>query len=498
LSTLLEAADYEMLRCVDASTLLTQLRDGSPDLVLADLTLPGLDGIELCRAVHAFERDLPVIVVTMPQHAEVALACLKAGAEDQLCAPLQLSAAAWCVQRAIERRADKTERERLRGRTDELCAQLRMVNEHLLVSSVREHELAENEARQRAELSALLEGLGEGIVILEASGEVRMINAAARSMLGMESASCLAALRACDAEGAALVADQHPVARALRGADYSDYEVVYLLPNGQSHRVVTTATSIRTAAGAVAVAILVLRDVTRLRRLEQQREELVELVSHDLRTPLSVISMSAQLLEESAAADSPDLHKQCVSRIARNSRRMAVMLQELTDVSHLEAQEPCQQRAPCDVRALVEDVVGRLDEARSRRISIEQLGLRDGRVAGDVAQLDRCITNLITNALKYSAEEAPVRVVLRSGLDQLEISVTDRGIGIAPESMAQIFTRYFRTTPGRGRAEGLGLGLYIARLVAEAHGGRIEVRSELGVGSTFSLHLPLLTAAAQA
>jgi len=240
---------------------------------------------------------------------------------------------------------------------------------------------------------------------------------------------------------------------------------------------------------------LVLRDVTHLRQLEQQREEFVGLISHDLRTPLSVISMSAQLLEESVAELSTETRAQCVARISRNSRRMAAMLQELTDVSHLEAQVGNPQPVPCDVGALLHEIVARLDEARARRVRVELPREGRARVAGDLAQLDRCITNLITNALKYSSADAPVQVRLREHQGHVEVAVTDHGIGIAPESTALIFTRYFRTASGRGRAEGLGLGLYIAQLIAQAHGGRLEVSSELGVGSTFTLSLPLLTAA---
>jgi len=491
LSSLIAAAGYESVTVTDESSALAMIQCWSPDLIIADLALPRLDGSALCRHVHALDPDLPVIVLATAERSELAVECLQAGAEDYLCVPLQLPAVSWCVQRALQRGAGKRERERLLQRTSELCEQLRSVNEQLLVSGLREHELAENEAQQRAELSALLEGLGEGIIILETTGQVRLVNAAARSILGTDDTTHdMPALRVCDVDGNLLPDEAHPMSRALRGDDYTEYEVVYILPNGKRRQVVTTSTSLKDTRGAVAVAIMVLRDITRLRELERQREEFTGLISHDLRTPLSVISMSAQLLDSAFAEKDFVAAAGCASRISGNARRMAVMLQELTEASRLEAQEAGLQLVPCDLHKLLVDIVARLDEARGRRVSIETAGAVWEPVPGDLAQLDRCITNLITNALKYSRAQAPVRVKLSDRSSYVEIAVTDHGIGIAPESLQHIFNRYFRTASGKGRAEGLGLGLYIARLIAEAHGGRIDVVSELGVGSTFTLRLP--------
>ena len=169
---------------------------------------------------------------------------------------------------------------------------------------------------------------------------------------------------------------------------------------------------------------------------------------------------------------------------------MKVMIEELTEATTLEAKGAALPRAACDMRELIAGVVARLDEARSRRITIEADGASQYVVLGDASRLDRVITNLLTNALKYSPEDSPVRVRLARGAASVEIDVIDRGIGIAPESQKLLFERYFRTQSGKAQATGLGLGLYIARLIAEDHGGRIEVSSEVGKGSTFRLVLP--------
>jgi signal transduction histidine kinase len=241
----------------------------------------------------------------------------------------------------------------------------------------------------------------------------------------------------------------------------------------------------------VVVAIVVIRDITELRRLERQREDYTAMISHDLRSPLNVVELSATLLERSLAQKGLAKELEHVGRVRRSSKQMVTMLDELVEATSLEAKGTQLQWAPCDLAELVSDVLSQLDETRARRIRVERAGTASRPVLGDAGKLERCITNLLTNALKYSREDAPVQVRLSQTASEAELDVIDHGIGIAPEHTAQVFDRYHRTAAGRRQAEGLGLGLYITRLIVEAHGGRIDVVSEVGKGSTFRLILPL-------
>jgi signal transduction histidine kinase len=183
-------------------------------------------------------------------------------------------------------------------------------------------------------------------------------------------------------------------------------------------------------------------------------------------------------------------------RAERNAMQMKAMLDELTEATSLESRGVALRRAACDLRGLVAGVVDRMDDARARRITFEIDDASPHVVLADASRLQRVVANLLTNALKYSAEDAPVNARLARRGNAVEIDVVDRGIGIAPESVKMLFDRYYRTTAGKARASGLGLGLYIARLIVEAHGGRIEVSSEVGEGSTFKVILPSHAASA--
>jgi PAS domain S-box-containing protein len=490
LQALLHAEGFSVSTAPNADTALAEAARALPDLVVTDLQMQPIDGVELCRRLRQMHGDLPVIVVTGSSDPQSVIESFRAGAYDYLIKPLKYDAVLESVERAIARRASTVEREKL----------YRKLNERLVLSSVREQEHAEAEAteriaeaQQRAQLNALLENLTEGVLIADASGRVLMVNDAARTILGLGDAALtrvatLSALQAHDLEGRPLGSEQRCLPRALRGERFVDDEVLRSRPNGEQRRVLSTGTSVRDESGNVAMAIVVFRDVTELRRLERQRDEYLALISHDLRSPLSGILMFVSGMKRSM--EQTGLPVSLAERAERNVLRMKAMLDHLAEATTLESQGIALQQVVCDLRELVVGVIDGMDDEAARRVTIETDDAPSYRVLGDPARLERVVGNLLTNALKYSPESAPVSVrVARKG-SEVEFDVIDHGIGIEPESVARLFDRYYRTRAGKEHASGLGLGLYIARLIVEAHGGRIAVSSEVGKGSRFRVTLP--------
>jgi PAS domain S-box-containing protein len=492
LAKLLRAEGFAISVASDGESALAEARQAWPDVVLTDLHMPKLHGVELCQRLHEIDPDLPVFIMTAFGDMESAIESLRAGAEDYLLKPLQFEEVCWRVDRTLGRRRAKLEHERLRQRTEELQ---RTLNERLVLSSVREQEHAEGEARERAQLNALLANLSEGVVIVDTRGRVLMVNDAARTIMGigsepLYSLDALRAQEARDLKGQRLRDEQRPLSRALRGEQFADYEILLARPSGERRRIVSTGTSVRDADGNLALAIVVFRDVTELRRLEQERDQCLALVSHDLRNPLNSILLFCTALQRSLVKKGLSDDVDLAQRARENVTRMDGMIQDLTEATTLEARGAELRRQACDLRDLVAGVVGRMDNDRARRITIETDGAPTYLVMADVLRLERVVANLLTNALKYSGDDAPVHARLARRGSAVELDVVDRGIGIPPESVTMLFERYYRTKAGEARASGLGLGLYIARLIAEAHSGRIAVTSEVGRGSTFTLALP--------
>lgn len=232
------------------------------------------------------------------------------------------------------------------------------------------------------------------------------------------------------------------------------------------------------------------------RAAEQQRllvelEDLLRTVGHDLRSPLTAIQGQAQLLERSlAAGQTGGTAVRSAEAIVANAGRMNVMIQDLVDAARMESGQLKLEKQPVRLEAKISDLLATssdvLDVARVRtRISPELTP-----VAADPARLDRILTNLLGNALKYSEPGTEVVIGAEGADGQVRVWVADQGKGIPPEELPHLFDRYYRARGAR-RTEGLGLGLYITRMLTEAHGGRIWVESEVGRGSTFSFTLPV-------
>lgn len=234
------------------------------------------------------------------------------------------------------------------------------------------------------------------------------------------------------------------------------------------------------------------RDVTERKQADRFREEYVSLVSHDLRSPLSVIVGQAGSLKKTLTKKGMEREATSSEALLRNARRMTRMLDELADSVRLESGRMQMRRQPTDLPALACDfttrVFGTTEERERIQLSSESaLPL----VPLDADRIERVLANLISNALKYSTPGSPVRVRVERRGDEAVVSVSDEGPGIAPGELARMFERFYRSPTSQKRAEGLGLGLYISRLIVEAHGGRVWAKSELGKGSTFGFSLPL-------
>ncbi len=229
-------------------------------------------------------------------------------------------------------------------------------------------------------------------------------------------------------------------------------------------------------------------DITDRKAAERFREQYVGLVSHDLKNPLNAIVLSAKLLERSLKAKKLEAELEDVTRVQRAAKRIDVMIRDLLESVRLESAGKEKSHDRVDLAALVTTILDAMVESERGRVKFHAAEPRSV-VLGDRAQLEPVLDNLITNALKHSPPDARVDVeIVRAG-DRVTVSVIDRGAGIAAEHQPHIFDRFYRV-PGTS-VEGLGLGLYITRLIVERHGGLVGVESTPGQGSRFYVTLPI-------
>jgi signal transduction histidine kinase len=227
--------------------------------------------------------------------------------------------------------------------------------------------------------------------------------------------------------------------------------------------------------------------IERLQTLHEKREDLLRAVSHDLRTPVQVVLLQAERLARAASVPGD---ARAAESIATAARQMGTMIQDLADSGQLESGALHLSPEPVALRPFVTELVGVLRGAfETDRVGIE-IPADLPKVAADPSRLARVVQNLVGNALKYSAPGSDVEVRASRSDGHVVVTVRDHGEGIAPDHRERLFERYYRGAHA-GSGGGLGLGLYVSRLIVEAHGGRIWCESEVGAGSTFSFTLPV-------
>ena len=236
--------------------------------------------------------------------------------------------------------------------------------------------------------------------------------------------------------------------------------------------------------------LLVLNDVTRLRRLERVRKDFVANVSHEIKTPLTAIKGFVETLQNGALKDSQEAEK-FLHIIARHVDRLDAIVMDLLDLSRIEDQETMQLTS-LDLGQIAEAALLLCQpKATSKKIKLKVNIDQPVFSPVDDRMIEQALINLIENAVKYSPQNGEVRIVVNAGDNENTICVEDDGIGIPQKDQPRIFERFFRVDRARSRQMGgTGLGLAIVKHIVTLHGGRVTVESELGRGSRFTIHLP--------
>jgi two-component system sensor histidine kinase SenX3 len=330
----------------------------------------------------------------------------------------------------------------------------------------------------------LLDLMDPAVLVIDADDAVLLANPAARA-LGIVRATRL------------LVPDLLELAQAVRssGGRRADVrlpaDLVGAGPRMMSVQGVRLDSGADQPAGPVA---LVLEDVTETRRTEAVRRDFVANVGHELKTPVGALSLLAEAIE--GAADDPEAVQRFAARIAHEADRLGRLVRELIDLSRLQGGEPLPELVPVPVDQVLAEAVDRTrTAARAKDLDIAVGGEPGLVVRGVESQLVTAVTNLLANAVAYSTGRSRIAVAARGRSGFAEITVTDSGIGIPRQDRQRVFERFYRVDQSRASSTGgTGLGLAIVKHVASNHGGSVSVWSEEGLGSTFTLRIPLATA----
>jgi two-component system phosphate regulon sensor histidine kinase PhoR len=351
---------------------------------------------------------------------------------------------------------------------------------------------------ERNRSSAILRSMVEGVAVIDAQERLVFCNRAFSEILNMEPAS---------GEGRPLIELVRNsellglIRKALQGEEGLQSDIAMGFVQQQSFSV--TAAPVKAleppAAGGTAAldkpsgAVVVLHDVTELRRLERVRQDFVANVSHEFKTPLTAIQGFAETLL-AGALDDPNNNRRFLEIIREHAQRLARLTDDLLKLARIEAGKLEIELFPLGLLELIEGCAETtLMKASRKQITLE-IALPPGlpAVRGDAGLLRDVLQNLLDNAIQYTHEGGRVEVSATAGAREAVVTVADTGIGIPVTEQERIFERFYRVDDARSReAGGTGLGLSIAKHIVEAHGGRLWVESSVGSGSRFSFSVPL-------
>jgi len=343
--------------------------------------------------------------------------------------------------------------------------------------------------RRGSEQEAILISLREGVIAVDSREHILFMNRAAEEILGSESERSVGrmlteVIRASDL--------QRFVSGMMRSDDAAR-EAEVRADSAGDRVLQVTGTDLRDAAGKRIGLLIVLNDVTRVRRLESVRREFVANVSHELKTPVTSILGYIETLREGAAED-PQALRSFLERITRNTDRLNSIIEDLLALSRLEQEKSdAYQRWPVyALRPVVESALNAIrarSEDKKIRVSLSAPQPVFARL--NATLIEQALVNLLDNAIKYSDPEREIEIEIERVNYVACVRIRDHGLGIEAQHLPRIFERFYRVDRGRSREQGgTGLGLAIVKHVVGIHGGRVTVESEPGKGSTFTIHLP--------
>lgn len=339
--------------------------------------------------------------------------------------------------------------------------------------------------RLQTQQEALFNSMVEGLVVLDERGRILLANRAFMSLFGVTT----------EVRGRTLIEALrlHELAELV---DFLGTEKQVLGKELRLSRPVERWLEVNGAAifnsgGERHGTILVFHDLTRLKQLENTRKDFVANVSHELRTPLSLIQGYVETLLD-GAKDNPEVAVKFLNTIERNAERLRLLIEDLLVISELESGRVKLNLQPVALRSTVQKVLEDF-KSRARARAVRLLNeAPDLALRADPGRFEQVLGNLVDNAIKYGRAEGCVTVSARRADDgQIEVSVTDDGPGLPPESLDRLFERFYRVDKARSREQGgTGLGLAIVKHIVQSHGGRAWAKSQLGQGAAFYFTIP--------
>jgi two-component system phosphate regulon sensor histidine kinase PhoR len=466
----LAAEGYAVDLAEDGYLGLQRIQEKSFDLILMDLMMPGIGGLDLIKKTNDIDPEIIIVVITGYATIETAVEATRRGAYDYLPKPFTPEALTALVKRGLEKRELRLEAQRLHHEREQRLLEL---------------------AGEKSRIRTIIGCMADGVLVTNLERRLVLWNASAVKMLK---------LAGTDESG-------HPLGRYIKNASLIESVENILASRDEAVSMVSrelqienpksvlmaSLAPVRDEHGELLGAVIVLRDITKLKEIEKVKSQFVSMVAHELRAPLAAIEGWLDVVISGEARGDETLERHWLRRARERSKSLLALVSDLLEINRMEAGKIAQKMEPVRVGELIRKIVDFLKpEADLRKISF-RMDLPDDlpTVPADLQDMEKLFTNLISNAIKYNVENGSVTIGGAVDENYVGFHVQDTGIGIAEEDLPRIFDDFFRVeNKETSQISGTGLGLPIAKKIVDSHFGHIEVQSRPNQGSTFSVYLP--------
>lgn len=353
-----------------------------------------------------------------------------------------------------------------------------------------------NLRKSQEQLSQILETMAEGVVIMDLQGRITFANPMALKIMGQSNTDFSNRIyndskwQNFRVDGSPMPKEEHPMYSAMyTGKPVHDFEIAIHPPNNEIFYISISAAPIRDENGKVVACVGTFMDVTQRRKIIQQKDEFISVASHELKTPITSLKASLQLLSKMQDKPSEKMLPVLIQQANKSLDRVNSLVDDLLNASRMSQGQLHLKKRSFVISEMIQECVAHsgIDGKYKAKINGDQTL----QVFADPDRIDQVVVNFISNAAKYAPGSKYIYVSIEEQNDRAKVSVTDHGPGIPIEKQQHLFDRYYRVDTSGIQYSGLGLGLYISSEIIKKHGGQIGVDSEVGKGSTFWFSLPL-------
>jgi signal transduction histidine kinase len=440
------------------------------DVAVIDLKMPDIDGLDVLKEIKRVHPNTVCFIATAFASYDTAVQSTRLGAFGYIQKPFSTEEFIYQIEQGIRQRNLILAAERL--------------------SKEREQNLLEL-ASEKSRLNAIIKSISEGVLVVNINGEVAYYNYAALKLLNITSLGIGENILG------SLPTQIIEIVEKIYSSDkilLKSFTTEFVSNKSDELYIEAACTPIPQPDGSMAGVVIILSNITEYRRIENIKNQFVSMVAHELKTPLAAVQGFLNIILDKSIILTEEKEKDYIKRSTYRLKSLTDLVNDLLDISRMELKTKHRELVDVHIEDVLFSTIQMLElEISKKHLMVNKKIQKDLPVIkADISEIIRIVTNLLSNAIKYNREKGEIIIEVTCSSNFLALKVQDTGIGMRPDEKAKLFIEFFRAKNERTRGiSGTGLGLSIVKRIVDSYYGWIEVESEYGIGSTFSIYLPI-------